>query len=35
MISGSKLIVAPNDVIRASSDAANSLDLTISYLEQT
>ena len=35
MISGSKLIVTPNDVIRASSDAAGSLDLTISYLEQT
>lgn len=35
MISGSKLVLTANDVIRASSDAATSLDLTISYLEQT
>ena len=35
MISGSKLIMTSNDVIRASSDAANALDLTISYLQQS
>lgn len=35
MISGSKLILTPNDVIRASADASNALDLTISYLQQT
>ena len=35
MISGSKLIMVANDVLRASADAATSLDITISYLQQT
>lgn len=35
IISGNKIIVSSNDVIRASSDTASSLDITISYLQQT
>jgi hypothetical protein len=35
MISGSKVIMTANDVLRASSDTASALDITISYLQQT
>lgn len=35
MISGSKLILNANDVLRASSDTASALDIVISYLQQT
>jgi hypothetical protein len=35
IISGNKFIVSSSDVIRASSDTASALDLTISYLQQT
>jgi hypothetical protein len=35
MISGSKVIMTPSDVLRASSDTASALDITISYLQQT
>jgi hypothetical protein len=34
MISGSKIIMNANDVLRASSDTATALDITVSYLEQ-
>jgi hypothetical protein len=34
MISGSKIIMNASDVLRASSDTATALDITISYLEQ-
>ena len=35
MISGSKVIMTASDVLRASSDTASALDITISYLQQT
>lgn len=35
MISGSKIIMESSDVLRARSDTATALDITISYLEQT
>jgi hypothetical protein len=35
MISGSKVIMTGNDILRASSDTATALDITISYLQQT
>jgi hypothetical protein len=35
MISGSKIIMNGSDVLRASSDTASALDITISYLQQT
>jgi hypothetical protein len=35
IISGSKIIVESGDVVRARADTATSLDITISYLEQT
>jgi len=35
MIGGSKIIMTPSDVLRASSDTASALDITISYLQQT
>jgi hypothetical protein len=35
MISGSKVIMTASDVLRASSDTASALDITISYLLQT
>lgn len=35
VISGSKIIMESSDVLRARCDAATTLDLTISYLEQT
>jgi hypothetical protein len=35
IISGNKIIVNSADVIRASSDTASALDVTISYLQQT
>jgi hypothetical protein len=35
MISGSKIIMTANDILRASSDTASALDVTISYLQQT
>ena len=35
MISGSKVIMSANDVLRASSDTASALDIVISYLQQT
>ena len=35
IISGNKIIVNSADVIRASSDTASALDITISYLQQT
>lgn len=35
MISGSKIIMNANDVLRASSDTASALDITVSYLQQT
>ena len=35
MISGSKIIMNASDVLRASSDTATALDITISYLQQT
>lgn len=35
IISGSKLIMNSNDVLRASSDTASALDITVSYLQQT
>jgi hypothetical protein len=35
IISGNKIIVNSADVIRASSDVASALDVTISYLQQT
>jgi hypothetical protein len=35
IISGNKLIVNSADVIRASSDTASALDITVSYLQQT
>jgi hypothetical protein len=35
MISGSKVIMNGSDVLRASSDTASALDITVSYLSQT
>lgn len=35
LISGNKYILTANDVLRASSDTASALDVTISYLQQT
>ena len=35
IISGNKIIVTSTDVIRASSDVASALDVTVSYLQQT
>jgi hypothetical protein len=35
IISGSKIIMEPNDVLRARSDTATALDISVSYLEQT
>ena len=35
MISGSKVNMTASDVLRASSDTASALDITISYLQQT
>jgi hypothetical protein len=35
MISGSKIIMNASDVLRASSDTASALDITVSYLQQT
>ena len=35
IISGNKIIVTSSDVIRASSDTASALDITVSYLQQT
>jgi len=35
LISGSKIILESSDVLRARSDTATSLDISISYLEQT
>ena len=35
IISGNKIIVNSADVIRASSDTASALDITVSYLQQT
>lgn len=35
IISGSKIIMEPSAVLRARADTASSLDLSISYLEQT
>lgn len=35
MISGSKVIMTANDVLRASSDTSSALDITVSYLQQT
>jgi len=35
IISGSKLIMEPSDVLRARSDTSTALDISVSYLEQT
>lgn len=35
IISGSKLIMEPSDILRARSDTATALDISVSYLEQT
>jgi hypothetical protein len=35
MIGGSKIIMNSSDVLRASSDTASALDITVSYLQQT
>ena len=35
IISGSKIIMEPNDVLRARADTATALDISVSYLEQT
>ena len=35
IISGSKIIMEPTDILRARSDTATSLDISVSYLEQT
>jgi hypothetical protein len=35
IISGSKIIMEPGDVLRARSDTATALDISVSYLEQT
>lgn len=35
IISGSKLIMEPSDILRARSDTATALDVSVSYLEQT
>ena len=35
MISGSKIIMNASDILRASSDTASALDITVSYLQQT
>lgn len=35
LISGSKIILEPSDVLRARADTATALDLSVSYLEQT
>ena len=35
IIAGNKIIVTSSDVIRASSDTASALDITVSYLQQT
>lgn len=35
IISGSKIIMNASDVLRASSDTASALDITVSYLQQT
>jgi hypothetical protein len=35
MISGSKVIMESSDVLRARSDTATALDISVSYLEQT
>jgi hypothetical protein len=35
IISGSKIILNSNDVLRASADTASALDITVSYLAQT
>ena len=35
IISGSKIIMEPNNVLRARSDTATALDISVSYLEQT
>lgn len=35
LISGSKIILESSDVLRARSDTATSLDISVSYLEQT
>ena len=35
IISGSKIIMEPTDILRARADTATSLDISVSYLEQT
>lgn len=35
LISGSKVILEPSDVLRARSNTATTLDISVSYLEQT
>lgn len=35
LMTGNKIVLASNDVVRAGSDTASALDLTISYLSQT
>lgn len=35
LITGNKIVLTANDVLRASSDTATALDLTVSYLSQT
>jgi hypothetical protein len=35
MIQGSRIVLTATDVIRASSDTASALDITISYLAQS
>lgn len=35
VVSGSKLILESSDVLRASADTASTLDITVSYLDQT
>lgn len=35
IISGSKIIMEPTDVLRARADTATALDISVSYLEQT
>lgn len=35
IISGSKIIMEPSDILRARSDTATALDIAVSYLDQT
>ena len=35
LISGSKIIMESSDILRARSDTATTLDISVSYLEQT